>query len=298
MWQNPVVRTLTAALFLVGLSAMAAGQPEPKAFPLWDGKETVAEYAKRAGLEPTKTLDLGNDVKLELVLIPAGKFMMGSPPDEKGRDEGETQHEVTLTKPFYLGKYEVTQEQYQHVMGTNPRMSKGRNGRFKGRDLPVERVLWDEAQEFCKKASEKTVRLPTEAEWEYACRAGTKTTYYTGDAEADLDRAAWYYKNSDKNSGYRTHPVGQKVPNAWGLYDMLGNAYEWCADWYDDYGAGAATDPQGPKQGQYRVLRGGSWHHNPGDCRSATRVRLLWSDRLGTLGLGFRVAADVPPKTP
>ena len=153
-------------------------------------------------------LDLGNGVQLELALIPAGKFVMGSPQTEEGRSDDETQHEVKLTKPFHIGKFEVTQEQYRQVMGTNP-------SHFRGRDLPVEMVSWDDALEFCKKASErtgKTVRLPTEAEWEYACRAGTKTAYYTGDGEADLDQAAWHIKNSDNT----THPVGQKVPERLG----------------------------------------------------------------------------------
>jgi formylglycine-generating enzyme required for sulfatase activity len=197
-------------------------------------------------------------------------------------------HAVTLTKPFYLGKFEVTQAQYQQVMGTNP-------SGLKGRDRPVENVSWDDAQGFCKKASEKTglvVRLPTEAEWEHACRDGTRTAFYTGDAETDLDRAAWY----DKNSNRTTHPVGQKVPNAWGLYDMHGNVWEWCADWLGGYGAGAMTDPQGPAEGPSRVLRGGSWSCDPGGCRSAYR---LWATPDARLDLiGFRVAADVPSKAP
>ena len=214
------------------------------------------------------------------------------------KDSYETEkpaHEVTLTQPYYLGKFEVTQEQYQQVMGTNP-------SDFKGRDLPVENVSWDEAQEFCKKASEVAqaaglraqpgglrynVRLPTDAEWECACRAGTGTTYYTGDTEADLDRAAWYYKNS----GNTTHPVGQKTPNAWGAHDMHGNVWEWCADWYGDYKAEAATDPQGPAEGAGRVLRGGSWDYIPRICRAAYRFRLR-PDRRGSIG--FRVVAVAP----
>jgi len=206
------------------------------------------------------------------------------------RDSYETEkpaHEVTLTRPYYLGRFEVTQEQYQQVMGGNP-------SDFKGQNLPVENVSWDEAQEFCKKASEKTghaMRLPTDAEWEFACRAGTRTLYCTGDGEADLDRAAWY----DKNSGNTTHPVGQKVPNAWGLYDMHGNVWEWVQDFYAPYKAEAATDPGGPAQGQYRVLRGGSWFYFPGLCRSASRFGDYPDDR--DFDFGFRVVGS-SPRTP
>ena len=285
------MRIVYATVLLMALAASAA---EPaQTYPQWDGKETVAEYAKRAGLEPTKTLALGNGVKLELVLIPAGKFLMGSPEAEKDRKPEETQHEVTLTKPFYLGKFEVTQEQYQQVIGVNP-------NQFKGRDLPVEQVSWDDAQEFCKKASARTgqtVRLPTEAEWERACRAGTKTTYYTGDSEADLDRAGWYNKNSNWTAQpVGQHPVGQKVPNAWGLYDMHGNVWEWCADRYGDYGTGAVTDPQGAAEDRFRVVRGGAVFMDLRSCRSAGchMDDPHWPD----MNIGFRVAADVPPKAP
>jgi formylglycine-generating enzyme required for sulfatase activity len=182
----------------------------------------------------------------------------------------------------------VTQEQYQQVTGTNP-------SHFKGRDLPVEWVSWDDAQEFCKKVSEKTgqsVRLPSEAEWEYACRAGTTTQFCSGDADADLESVAWY----DGTSGKKTHPVGQKAPNAWWLYDMHGNVKEWCADRYGDYRARAATDPQGPAEGADRVLRGGSWDSNPKFCRSAGRYESTPDNRYSRFG--FRVASDVPPKTP
>jgi formylglycine-generating enzyme required for sulfatase activity len=253
-------------------------------------------YARRAGVDPTKTLDLGSGVKLELVLIPAGKFLMGTPETEEGRGK-EPQHEVTLTKPYHLGKYEVTQEQYQQVMGTN-------QSQFKGRDLPAEMVSWDDAQEFCKKASGKTglaVRLPTDAEWEYACRAGTKTSYYTGDSEADLGRAGWYFKNSSRT----THPVGHKTANAWGLYDMHGSVLEWCADWTETYKAEAAIDPQGSAQGALRVARGGCWDLDPVHCRSASVFGLPPDFRFGllppndrALDCGFRVVVESALKTP
>jgi len=226
--------------------------------------------------EPAKdlTLDLGGAVTMKLVLIRPGKFMMG---EEKDR------HEVTLSKPFYMGVTEVTQAQYQAVMGTNP-------SNFKGETNPVETVSWNDATEFCKKLSEQTrraVRLPTEAEWEYACRAGTATAFSFGDADSTLGDYAWY----TSNSGSTTHPVGQKKPNAWGLYDMHGNVWEWCADWYGDYPKGAVTDPQGPASGTARVLRGGSWGSAPATCRSAHRFYLTPAYRY--YYCGFRVVVSV-----
>jgi formylglycine-generating enzyme required for sulfatase activity len=359
-------------LTFLALAALAASAAEPT-YPLWDGHETIAEYAKRTGLEPTKTLDLGDGVKLELVLIPAGKFVMGTeepkPVDEEGFkskiltgqvvlgigggallvllgvvlvrairkrrrpqfslawflamtvaagigllggihwwytarafaqaqseyqadstrfkssfDSDKPGHWVTLNTPYYMGKFEVTQTQYQQIMATNP-------STFKGLELPVEEVSWDDALDFCKKTSEKTgwvVRLPTEAEWEYACRAGTKTTYCTGDSETDLDRAAWYYENSRST----THPVGKKTPNEWGLYDMHGNVWECCADWYETYKAEAVVDPRGPKQGVGRVVRGGSMDYEPGHCRSAYRGGKNPIDDVPCVG--FRVVASIP----
>ena len=224
---------------------------------------------------------------MKLVLIPVGKFMMGSPDSERGRDkifqdEGP-QHEVTLSKPFYVAVTEVTQAQYQRVMGTNP-------SEFKGATNPVELVSWNEATEFCKRLSEKSrqaVRLPTEAEWEYACRAGTATAFSFGDAESALGDYAWY----EENSGETTHPVGQKKPNAWGLYDMHGNVLEWCADWYGDYPKGAVTDPQGPASGPSRVLRGGSWKLVPSVCRSA--CRFMYIQVIRNINIGFRVVVPV-----
>jgi len=233
----------------------------------------------RQPVPPRLVLDLGPFAKLELVRIPAGKFLMGSTETEEGRSADETEHEVTISQSFYMGKYEVTQEQYEAVVGGNPSC-------FKGAKNPVEMASWAEAQEFCWKASAKThrvIQLPAEAQWEYACRAGTTTRFYSGDADSALDDVAWYYSNSDK----ATHPVGQKQANAWGLYDMHGNVWEWCADWYGDYPAGAATDPAGPEKGARRVLRGGSWNIMPKSCRSARRLGFPHDDRY--FHLGFRV---------
>jgi len=273
---------LLPAILLVA-AAISAAEKQPPACPLWDGRETIEQYARRAKLPPTHTLDLGNGVKLELVLVPAGEFMMG---DGNFADE-KPAHRVRIAKPFYLGKFEATQAQYQQMMGVNP-------SQFKGQDLPVEQVSWDDAQEFCSKVSEKTkwvVRLPTEAGWEYACRAGTKTDFYTGGFGAEAERAAWY----KKNSGNTTHAVGQKLRNAWGLYDMHGNVWEWCADWYAEYEAVPFTGPQ-PVQGQQRVLRSGSWCSGLGDCRSSRRRKSDPGCR--EAHFGFRVAVDVPSKTP
>jgi formylglycine-generating enzyme required for sulfatase activity len=218
-------------------------------------------------LEPEKTIsfDLGGNVKLEMVLIPAGSFAMG---DEHGDAEEKPVHKVAITKPFYLGKFEVTQEQWEAVMGGNP-------SHFKGKKNPTDRVSWEAAQEFIKKLNEKfaasgtSFSLPTEAQWEYACRAGTSTRFGFGDGEADLSEYGWF----EGNAGGKTHPVGEKKPNARGLYDMHGNVWEWCADWYDgDYfRQSPASDPTGPTAVSSRVLRGGSWGDPAPYCRSAYR---------------------------
>lgn len=240
--------------------------------------------SKEAGSGPT--LDLGNKVTMKLALIPAGKFMMGSPKDEKGRKDNEgPQHEVAITKPFHMGIYEVTQDQYKQIMGNNP-------SDFKRRRNPAENVLWDDAVEFCQKLSQKTgktVRLPTEAEWEYACRAGSKTPYNTG--ETISTRQA----NLDNGPGRNTMAVGSFKPNDWGLYDMHGNVWEWCSDRFsEDYYANAEkTDPQGPApaSGGCRVVRGGYHASFPRSCRSARRD---WMDPRSRLcSLGFRVVVDL-----
>jgi formylglycine-generating enzyme required for sulfatase activity len=245
-----------AAIALVCVAAGCSGSGSEPAAPAPGSPAPPAPAAAQsAPAAPTPTppaeltLDLGGGVTMKMVLIRPGKFMMG----EGTEPPHGPQHEVTLSKPFYMGVTEVTQAQYEAVMGTNP-------SAFKGATNPVETVSWNDATEFCKRLSEKTrqaVRLPTEAEWEYACRAGTQTAFSFGDSDAALDDYAWWAKNS----GGTTHPVGQKKPNAWGLYDMHGNVYEWCADWYGDYPQGSVTDPSGSATGAYgaRVLRGGSW---------------------------------------
>ncbi|MDR1920313.1 MAG: formylglycine-generating enzyme family protein [Candidatus Adiutrix sp.] len=226
-----------------------------------------------------------NSIGMEFVLIPAGSFTMGADKNFEKADDDETPaHRVTISKPFYLGKYEVTQSQWAAVMGDNP-------SRFKGQSNPVERVSWDDVQVFIKKLNQKEggnkYRLPTEAEWEYAARAGTTSAYSFGDDAGELGRYAWYRDNS----GDTTHPVGQKEPNGWGLYDMHGNVWEWVRDWHDKnyYAASPATDPRGPSSGSFRVNRGGAWFNYTyaGHCRSAYRYRSSPDSRHD--GLGFRL---------
>ena len=199
---------------------------------------------------------------IAFVWCPPGSFVMGSPQSEENRDDDETQHRVTLSKGFWMGKTEVTQAQWRAVMGDNPSY-------FKGDDRPVEQVSWEDCQSFVRKLNAQTegkFRLPCEAEWEYACRAGSATAYGFGNDADQLGAYAWY----DANSSGETHAVGQKNPNAWGLLDMHGNVWEWCQDWYGDYPGGEA-DPGGARSGTRRVLRGGSWFSNQCDGRSANR---------------------------
>jgi len=211
-----------------------------------------------------------------MVRIPGGTFMMGSDSSEAQSGERPV-HQVTVDS-FYMGKHEVTQGQWKAVTGgANPSL-------FKGDDLPVEMVSWDDVQGFIQKLNQLTgrrYRLPTEAEWEYACRAGT-----TGDRYGELNSIAW----SDIPLGQGTHPVGGKKPNAFGLYDMLGNVWEWCQDLYGSYPAGAQNNPTGAASGSRRVNRGGSWLGDAGDARASFRSGGGPSDRYNELG--FRLARD------
>ena len=354
-------------ILLSSIGGLAAAET-PRAWLLWDGVESVERYAKRAKLPATETLDLGNNVRLELVLIPAGQFMMGTPeprePAEtaivgqailysgtgvalafvllvliraiakrqrpkfslrwllgltvaasiavygavrwhkanvawreysmamarfaKGTPEEKPAHDVMLTKPFYIGKFPVTREQYLQVIDGQDLSS------FKNdKDNPMETVAWSQAQDFCielTKRTDRAVRLPTEAEWEYSCRAGTTTTYYFGDSREELDRAAWYSGNSKST----THPVGMKEPNTFGLYDMHGNVWQWCQDGWDEcyYAKSPRADPQGPAPPcKNQVMRGGSWYDDFAACRSASRQ---WNaPYVCTACFGFRVAMSV-----
>ena len=246
-------------------------------------KIIVEQRARREAEERKKkktTEIIENSIGTKLKLIPAGEFVMGAE-----EDDDSPPHRVRLTKPFYLGICQVTQREWQAVMGKNP-------SHFKGDDRPVEEVSWDDCQKFIGALNHREniwkYRLPTEAEWEYACRASSTTRYCFGDSAAQLGRYAWF----DDNSGDETHPVGTKAPNAWGLHDMHGNVWEWCEDWYDDdYSKGEVSDPQGPSDGSYRVYRGGSWSDVAEDCASAFRLFNTPSNRLHLLGL--RLARSV-----
>ena len=248
---------------------------------------------REAGISRSITLPGG--AKMEMIYCPPGEFMMGSPNTEEDREDNETQHCVRLTKGFWIGKYPVTQQQWKSVMGSNP-------SNWEGDDLPVENVSWNDCQEFVSKLNETfgngVARLPTEAEWEYACRAGTTTAYsfvnvLNGD-KANCDGN--YPYGTTKKGKYigRTTSIGQYDPNFWGFYDMHGNVWEWCADWYGDYPSGSVTDPIGPASGDYRVLRGGGWSSITWHCRSAYRNWHNPGNR--NYYYGFRLSCSVGPR--
>jgi formylglycine-generating enzyme required for sulfatase activity len=267
---------------------VAQAQPTPK---LGDTTSTTQQVAQ-AQPDPKLGDTVTNSVGMKLVYIPPGEFIMGSPENEQHRRNNEKQHRVILTKGFWMGATEVTQRQWKTVMGNNP-------SKFDGPDLPVERVSWNDAVEFGKKLSRKEgkrYRLPTEAEWEYACRAATTTPFNTGKT-ISTDQANYNGKHtydSGREGVFRknTTPVAAFSPNAWALFDTHGNVYEWCADWYaKDCPTDAVTDPTGPGTGTSRVSRGGSWNARPRICRSAFRYGVL-PDGLFDF-IGFRVCRDM-----
>lgn len=236
--------------------------------------------------EPLSLEKFSNSLEMYFALIPAGTFMMGSGTEEEADEDEQPQHQVTLSRPFYLQTTPVTQGQWHQVMGENPSFF-----RECGEDCPVEHVSWEEVQEFIEKLNRMEgtdqYRLPTEAEWEYACRAGSTGSFCFGDDEAELEKYAWYEKNSETS----THPVGLLKASPWGLHDVHGNVYEWCQDWYGQYPPGPVTDPEGPSSGEYRVLRGGSWNGDAEDLRSAYRLRFSPGYRYNHIG--FRVAKNL-----
>ncbi len=224
-----------------------------------------------------------NSIGMNFVKIKAGCFSMGRDANfEDGNNDELPRHRVCIKKNFYLGKTEVTQAQWVAVMGSNP-------SEFKGRNNPVEKVSWHDVQDFIRRLNRKEggsrYRLPTEAEWEYAARAGNTSAYHFGDDKGALSQYAWYRDNSGK----RTHPVAQKHPNQWGLYDMHGNVWEWVQDWYGEnyYSSSPRTDPKGPESGRSRVNRGGSWIDDARYLRSASR--LVYSPSVRSYFLGYRL---------
>lgn len=255
------------------------GQPAPQETPILKPAPEPPE------LETPVTRKTVNSIGMRFVLIPAGTFLMGKSEAEAGDEDELPQRRVTLSQPFYLQTTPVTQGQWVQVMGENPAFF--HEG---GENCPVENVSWEEAQEFIAKLNRlegtDDYRLPTEAEWEYACRAGSTGRFCFGDEEGDLKNYAWYEANSEGC----TRPVGLLRSNAWGLYDMHGNVFEWCQDWFGAYTPGPVTDPQGPASGEHRVLRGGSWNSAAEEVRCAYRHRLTPSYRYRHEG--FRVARD------
>jgi formylglycine-generating enzyme required for sulfatase activity len=260
-----------------------------------DKRRTAAEHqagAERSAQQPQAGGDWTvPELGLELVHVAPGLFRMGS---EDGHSDSDEQpvHEVRITRPFWLGKCEVTQAEHEKLMGENP-------SHFEGARNPVEQVSWNDAVAFCRKMTEREraagrlpsgyeYRLPTEAEWEYAARGGPKSKGFTYSGSNDVGDVAWYDRNSDK----KTHAVGQKKPNELGLCDMSGNVYEWCGDWLGGYPSGTAADPPGAGTGSFRVDRGGSWILSARFCRSASRNWL--TPTVSYDYLGFRVALAPP----
>jgi formylglycine-generating enzyme required for sulfatase activity len=238
-----------------------------------------------------------------MIPISSGTFTMGSPTSEVDRGAKEDQHTVVLSRGFYMCKYLVRQADYVALMGVNPSNFTTNNGFGQCNwNCPVEKVSWNDATNYCAKFTQQEAaagrlapgwqyRLPTESEWEYACRAGTTTRFSYGDdpGYANLTSYAWYADNSL----ILTHPVGQKMPNPWGLFDMQGNVDEWCLDWYGDYPTGTVTDPQGPATGQDRIVRGGHWFNTGNYCRSAQRAH--YSPTTTSDKIGFRIVLAPTP---
>lgn len=300
--------TLTATLS--GMEGTLDGAPLDIDGARWHTLKLVSDGIGIAMYFVVSELDDPSDVSLTVLLaarrdepqsvpgmvwIPPGSFTMGSPETEPGRLAWEgPQTRVSMPRGFWLGRHEVTQAEYEAVRGVNP-------SEWRGEDLPVEMVSWNDAVAYCQELTARErragrlpagyeYRLPTEAQWECACRAGTTTRFSFGDDDSELGEHAWYLPNGDS----RTHVVGEKLPNAWGLYDMHGNVWEWCADWYgDSHPGGNVTDPAGPGSGIWRVFRGGSWSYSAQGCRSAYRYGYAPSSRYNYLG--FRVALVAAP---
>lgn len=226
---------------------------------------------------------------MEFVWVPSGRFRMGSLPTETGRKDDEPPRIVTLTSGFWLGRYEVTQSRWKDIMGENPSYFGNQT------TCPVDSVTKEECLRFIGRLNELSphrFRLPTEAEWEYACRAGSMTAYGFGDDDSALGAHGWYAGNSHD----RTHPVGEKEPNAWGFFDMHGNVAEWCADCYGTYGPGRVVDPIGPEDGELYLLRGGDWSSDAAECRCARRTVAMKGYRDYASRVGLRLVKEFAPQ--
>lgn len=285
---HEVEPSIALELFIASAQWIAAWNP-PLESNVKVLSDTIMEYIdlheidertnKESITQAANQKSFNNSIGMEFVLMPAGEFDMGSPSNEAGRNESEEPvHHVKIGKAFYMGKYEVTQKQWRSIMGKEPSL-------FKGDELPVESVSWSDVQNFITKLNQKEgenkYRLPTETEWEYAVRAGTTTRYSFGDEESKLDDYAWY----GENAGGKSHDVGLKKPNPWGLYDMHGNVWEWVQDeWHNDYN-GAPTDGSSWEgNGSLRVIRGGAWNNSIRRCRSAYRNSTVMGTRLDIIG--------------
>ncbi len=267
-------------------------------FVIWLGSTASAQQLK----------EITNSIGMEFIRINAGSFRMGSHKEEEGRQElQELPHEVSISKPYYLGVFEVTQSEFEGVIGTNPSFfQKKRMDNFDTSNFPVEMVTWNDAVAFCEALSElpeeksigRKYRLPTEAEWEYACRATSSSAYSFGNSKESLEEYAWFNGRGRHflRPDNRTSPVGLKKPNQWGLYDMHGNVGEWCQDWFGLNQSDFIADPQGPISGSVRVFRGGSWKSKEVDCRAARREG---DDQMFRNSyLGFRVVLSPPATVP
>ncbi len=278
------------SLLPIVLASLAFGA-EPDRISAPFASDKAAAYQQAWAEHLRMPVHVTNSIGMTFALIPPGEFSMGSPAEEEWHRDDEVLHRVTLSKAFYMGTTEVTQKQWNALMDENPSFCTGD-------ELPVETVTWKQAVEFCGKLSEKegkTYRLPNEAEWEYACRAGTVTPFHTGQTirpdEANYDGTKTYAGGPKGVFREETTEAGSFAPNAWGLHDMHGNVWEWCADWYAAYPEGEATDPIGPDKGDRRIIRGGCWVNFPAVCRSANRGNVppvSWN-----FHLGFRVVREV-----
>ena len=261
-------------MHIVGLAALSLAM----AACAQEAAAPTSGAARKTG--DVTTIVLPGGASMEMIWYEPGSFSMGSPITEAGRFEDETPHTVTISSGFWLGKYEVTQRQWESVMLSN-------HSRFKGPDRPVETVSWHDCETFIRRVNASlkgmVARMPTEAEWEYACRAGSTAPLSGSGRIGDM---AWY----DINSGSQTHEVGKNKPNAWGFYDMHGNVLEWCSDWFSVPEAGKVVDPRGPSYGSFKILRGGCWFFYELDCRSAYRLKREPS--LRNCIFGFRLACS------